>query len=35
LVQLDVNRGEIIENPPDDYKRYAFTSDGISPKVRV
>ena len=35
LVQLDVNRGEILENPADDYKRYAFTSNGISPKVRV
>lgn len=30
-----VNRGEILENPPADYKRYALTPSGISPRVRV
>lgn len=30
-----INRGEILENPPADYKRYALTPSGISPRVRV
>ncbi len=30
-----VERGEILTNPPEDYKRYNFTETGISPRVMV
>lgn len=30
-----MNRGKLLENPGTDYKRYAFTDDGVSPYVRV
>lgn len=32
---IEVRRGDVLENPPNDYKRYALTSSGISPKVSV
>lgn len=35
LKTVMVERGEILENPPADYKRYAFTDSGISPRVMV
>jgi 2-oxoglutarate ferredoxin oxidoreductase subunit alpha len=35
LEPAPIDRGKLIENPPADYKRYAFTEDGISPYVRV
>jgi 2-oxoglutarate/2-oxoacid ferredoxin oxidoreductase subunit alpha len=35
LIPTPVNRGKLLENPGTDYKRYAFTDDGISPYVRV
>ncbi len=35
LEKVKVDRGEILQNPPDDYKRYEFTQSGISPRVVV
>lgn len=35
LTPTPVNRGKLLENPGTDYKRYAFTDDGVSPYVRV
>lgn len=35
LVPASVNRGKLLENPADGYKRYELTDDGISPYVRV
>lgn len=35
LQKVVVERGMILDNPPDDYKRYAFTDSGISPRVMV
>lgn len=30
-----MNRGKLLENPTDGYKRYELTDDGVSPYVRV
>ncbi len=35
LVPAPVNRGKLLENPADGYKRYELTDDGVSPYVRV
>ncbi|NRH20906.1 hypothetical protein HOO68_02590 [Candidatus Gracilibacteria bacterium] len=35
LIPAPVNRGKLIENPGEGYKRYEFTDDGVSPYVRV
>lgn len=35
LIPTPVNRGKLLENPWEGYKRYEFTDDGISPYVRV
>lgn len=35
LVPAPVNRGKLLENPWEEYKRYELTEDGISPYVRV
>lgn len=35
LEKVKVDRGEILQNPPDDYKRYEFTQSWISPRVVV
>jgi 2-oxoglutarate ferredoxin oxidoreductase subunit alpha len=35
LVPAPVNRGKLIENPSEGFKRYELTDDGVSPYVRV
>jgi len=35
LIPAPVNRGKLLENPWEGYKRYEFTDDGVSPYVRV
>jgi 2-oxoglutarate ferredoxin oxidoreductase subunit alpha len=35
LIPAPVNRGKLLENPTDGYKRYELTDDGVSPYVRV
>ncbi len=31
--KIKINRGKLLRTAPKDYKRYAFTSDGISPRI--
>lgn len=35
LIPAPVNRGKLLENPGEGYKRYELTDDGVSPYVRV
>jgi 2-oxoglutarate ferredoxin oxidoreductase subunit alpha len=35
LKPAPIERGKLLKNPAPDYKRYAFTEDGVSPYVRV
>ena len=33
--KITINRGKLLEKVEDEYKRFAFTDDGISPRSRL
>ena len=35
VTACEINRGKMTDTPPEDYKRYELTDDGISPRVKV